>query len=590
FMKVVADRPPSGQLTFHLVANSHLDPVWLWDAREGLNEAVSTVRTVLALMAERPQLTYIRGESLIYEEILNHDPNSFRAIQRLVKAGRWDVVGGTFLQPDMNLPATETLHKHFELGQAFFQKHFGYRPWVGWSADCFGHTAFLPDILRVHGLRAYAFGRPARSDEPKLFWWESPNGQRVLAWNYITGWYGCERDELPRRLDAYLAAAPGELVSHIFVPFGLGNHGGGPTRRQLDDIAVWAAAHPQVKVKFSGLHGYLAAVETELRQRRIQLPIVRGELNFCLRGVFATALRIKTAYRKAEAGVKRLEALSRALPRDLRLPRSGLENIWRQVLFNSFHDILPGTSIERTLEEQLQQLSGIQHVIREQEREALLALAARMKIRSRTPRGDFPCAVPFLVFNPQPQPYCGPVELEASLDYRPIWPYAKNPDKLPMELRDSRGRKFAFQLLEVPHHFIESVPWRVRVVFDARLPARSGEAFTLGWVEGATHVKVTTPVARVDERAQKVSAGTLSVHATVGATGVKINVGGRPLLGGDGLSVVTVTDVFGPWGGFYEEPEAQEFKQGLAFWKIAATQTLERGPIRAAIWVRFARG
>ena len=582
-------RSPTSKLTFHLIANSHLDPVWLWDSREGLNEAISTVRTVLALMDERPELTYTRGESLTYEEILHHDPTAFRAIQRLVKAGRWEVVGGTFLQSDMNMPATATLHKNFELGQTFFQKHFDRKPWVGWSPDCFGHSAFLPDILRAHGLRAYAYGRPVRANEPKLFWWESPNSQRVLASTYVGGWYCCERDEIPRRLDAQVAAAAAEPVSNIFVPFGLGNHGGGPTRRQLDDIAAWAAAHPEVNVELSSLHRYFAAVEAELRQRKIQLRVVRGELNFTMHGVYATAMRIKTAFRKAEVGVQRLEALSESLPKKLRPAAAELDNLWRQVMFNTFHDILPGSSIERALQEQVEQLGGVQHRVREAEREALLALAARIKIQPKKPAGDFPCAVPFLVFNPHPQSYRGPLELEAALDYRPIWPYVKNPEKLPVEVRDGRGRKVAFQFVETEHQFMLNLPWRRRVVLDVNLPARGWEVFSVGWVEGAKPVKISTPHAQAGSNKQTISSDTLTVRAAVGASRVKILSDGKPLLG-DGLSVVTVSDVFGPWGGHYGEPEAREFNQVLATWRITATRVLERGPLRAALWVRFESG
>lgn len=581
---------PPAKTTLHLVANSHLDPVWLWDAREGLNEAISTVRTVLALMDERPELTYIRGESLIYGEIHRHDPDAFLAIQRHVKSGRWDVVGGTFLQPDMNLPATATLHKHFELGQAFFKMHFGRKPWVGWSADCFGHTAFLPDILRAHGLRAYAFGRPARGSEPKLFWWESPNGRRVLASNYVTGWYGCERDEIPLRLDAYLAAASAEPVSHLLVPFGLGNHGGGPTRRQLDDIAAWAAAHPEANVEFSGLHRYFAAVETELRRKKPQLPVVRGELNFCLRGVYASALRIKTAYRKAEAGVQRLEALGAALPKPLRPAAADMDSLWRQVLFNSFHDILPGTSTERALREQLEQLGGVRHGIREQERKALLALALRLRIPVKAPAGDYPCAVPFLAFNPHPQTYFGPLELEASLDYRPLHPYAGKPAEVPVEVRDSRGRKVPFQVIETEHQFMPNLPWRRRVVIDAKLLPGSAEVFTVGWVEGSKPAKVAAPHVKASKDGQTISSGLISVVAVVGASGVRILASGKPLLGGGGLSVVTVADAFGAWGGLYEEADAQEFHDVLAKWEVTATQVLERGPLRAALWVRFESG
>src|SRR5882762_2507869 len=96
-------------MRLHLLANSHLDPVWLWDWREGLNEGITTCRTVLALMDEFPELTYLRGETSIYAHIAQHDPATLAKIRAQIARGRWDVVGGTVCQPDTNLPATEAL-------------------------------------------------------------------------------------------------------------------------------------------------------------------------------------------------------------------------------------------------------------------------------------------------------------------------------------------------------------------------------------------------------------------------------------------------------------------------------------------------
>ena len=121
-------------MTFHLLPNAHLDPVWLWDWREGLNEGIITTRTVLDLMDEFPDLTFMRGEAALYQHIEEHDPVTFRRVQRMIEAGRWDVVGGTWVQPDTNMPATETFLRHFALGQAYFASRFGFRPRVAWAA------------------------------------------------------------------------------------------------------------------------------------------------------------------------------------------------------------------------------------------------------------------------------------------------------------------------------------------------------------------------------------------------------------------------------------------------------------------------
>lgn len=171
----------------HLIANAHLDPVWLWDRAEGMAEAVATVRAVVQLMQERPELTFIRGESLIYEEVQRRDPATFAAVVKLVEAGRWDIVGGNYLQPDMNLPHGSLIARILAEGQGYFQKNFGKTVRAGWSADCFGHSAGLPDLLYAAGLRYYAFGRPSTAGEPdgmpeeNVFWWHGPEGNRVLA-------------------------------------------------------------------------------------------------------------------------------------------------------------------------------------------------------------------------------------------------------------------------------------------------------------------------------------------------------------------------------------------------------------------------
>jgi alpha-mannosidase len=139
--------PTNPSYTFHLIGNSHLDPVWLWDWREGLNEGLITVRTILDLMDEFPEMTYIRGETAIYEHIEKYDPASFARIKRQVRAGRWDYVGGTYVQPDTNLTGTETMARHFAYGQRYFASRFGKPVEVAWAADSFGHSAGLPTIF-----------------------------------------------------------------------------------------------------------------------------------------------------------------------------------------------------------------------------------------------------------------------------------------------------------------------------------------------------------------------------------------------------------------------------------------------------------
>ncbi|MBM4047295.1 MAG: glycoside hydrolase family 38, partial [Planctomycetes bacterium] len=343
--------------TFHLIANAHLDPVWLWDWREGLTEGIITCRTILDLMDEDGELTLTRGEAAIYQHIERHDPATFRRIARYVKQGRWDVVGGTMVQPDTNLPGTETMARHFARGQQYFVSRFGRPVRVAWAADSFGHSGGLPEILAAAGIEGFVFTRPGRKLVPiarPAFWWEGTGGSRVLAYRPAVGWYGTERDEALRRFDAYLDEARKGDIENVGCFFGLGNHGGGPTRRQVAEIRKWAEAHPEVKVVFSGLHRLFDALREEVKRKGEDwLPTHSGEMNFCLRGCYSSVAKFKFTYRRAEALVARAEQTDAAISAALKQPSADLGKAWDAVLFNSFHDILPGSSIERAYDDQI---------------------------------------------------------------------------------------------------------------------------------------------------------------------------------------------------------------------------------------------
>ena len=419
---------------------------WLWDWREGLNEGIITTRTVLDLMDEFPDLTFIRGEAALYRHIEEHDANTFSRVKRMIEAGRWDVVGGTWVQPDTNLPATETFLRHFALGQEYFASRFGLRPRVAWAADSFGHSAGLPEILAAAGMEGFSFSRPTShlvQIAKQAFWWEGAGGSRILSYRVPScGWYGCERDEATRRLNATLELARKSDLHNVGVYFGLGNHGGGPTRRQIGDVYAWAEAHPEIEVRFSTLHRLFDAVRAEADKKGERfLPVHRGELNFCLRGCYASQAGFKTLYRKAEAMINRAERVDSLVAARLNRTPANLTQAWEAVLFNSFHDILPGSSIERAYDEQREWLGGALHAGRGIELTALNALTARIDTNVLPTKGDHPGPAVMLVFNPHPHTYRGVIELEAALDYRPIWSYNNRPDELPVELRgpDRRG-------------------------------------------------------------------------------------------------------------------------------------------------------
>ncbi len=576
------------RLTFHLIPNAHLDPVWLWDWREGLNEGIITVRTILDLMDEHKDLTFIRGEAAIYQHIERHDPKTFRRIARHVKSGRWDVVGGTMIQPDTNLPMTETFSRHFARAQNYFISRFGKPARVAWAADSFGHSAGLPEILADAGIHGFAFTRPAMPANKPAFWWEGPGGSRVMGYHPAVAWYGCEREEMISRLDQNLAAAGNYDINNVGVFLGLGNHGGGPTRRHLQEIAQWARAHPQVRVIYSGLHKLFEALSKEVKANGDDfLPTHRGEMNFVLRGCYSAVAKYKFIYRKAEALLSSAERTDAIISAATKSQPADLGEAWDGLLFNSFHDILPGSSIERAFDEQIEWMGGVIHRGQEAEVAALNRLAMQVDTRVPAGKGDNPSAVALLVWNPHPQEFRGHVELEASLDYRPIWAYRGRDNEVPLEVRRPGGKPLPFQVVRTEHSAMTELPWRKRVVVPVVLPPLGWSVVSMQYKQGAAPPAVKSPATARDGA---IDNGIYRVTAAAGGKGIRIARRGKDVLGKVGLTAITVEDPWGSWGGMAEEPESLDLSHLRHEWKVSEVQTLETGPQRATLWVRLTGG
>ncbi|MCC7350980.1 MAG: alpha-mannosidase [Phycisphaerales bacterium] len=580
--------------TFHLIGNAHLDPVWLWDWQEGLAEGLITCRTILDMMDEFPRMTFIRGESEIYRFIEENDPKTFARIKKQVKAGRWDVVGGMVIQPDTNLPDTETFARHLNHGQRYFESRFGRRSRVAWTADSFGHSAGLPEIYAAAGIESLAFTRPHNAIVPiekSVFWWEGPGGSRILAYRPGAGWYGSDRFDAKKRMDEMLAEAQKGDLHNIGVFYGLGNHGGGPTRRQMREIEDWASAHPQIKVVHSGLHRLFDALRQEISQKSGDfVPVHRGELNFVLRGCYASVAKFKFPYRRAENLLRRAErtaaAVNLATAPPL-APRACLGKAWNGILFNSFHDILPGTSIERAYDDQIAWIGEVIHQSQSTELKALTTLGMQLDTRVAKVKGDMPTAVPFVVWNPHPTPYKGYMELEFCVDSRLVWKYENRPDEMPLRVRGPSGKPIPFQVVAHESLTLIHVPWRKRVVAPLSIPAMGWNVIDMGWVEGAKTPGINNPTTAGEG---EISNGIYAVQASAGDDGVRILRNGKSLFGDDLLRVITVEDKWGSWGGMAEEKESVDLSTVRHRWKVTKTATLETGPLRSALWVRMGGG
>lgn len=575
---------------FHLIANAHLDPVWLWDWREGLNEIVNSTRTLLVLMDEFPELTVVRGETLFYTFLEREVPDVFARVVELVNAGRWEPVGGTFVQADHNLPSTETLRRQFETGQSYFRSRFGRQTSVAWAPDAFGHSAGLPEVFAASGISYFAHCRPFAStfplDQP-AYWWLGQGGARILSYRSPIDWYCNERNSLPERLDQYRRASEHFQLSSTAVYIGLGNHGGGPTRRMLHELRSWMRDNPDIELVHSGLNAFFKDVEQELVTRpELKLPEYRGELGYCLRGCYASVAKFKFPYRKTEHALLRAGkiAMMASLHSERLLDTSPLDAAWKTILFNSFHDILPGSSIERAYQDQLAQIGGAADLAQRIEFAALNRLARTLDTSVPSADDDEPTLVPFLVCNPHSFQVARTIEFEVQLDWRPLVG-VKPTDVLPLEVLDADGRALPFQVIACENRAMTNLVWRARLVVPLTLAASGCKILRAGFRRNARIPQRATDLRAINAFTIANEAWTLS--APVHGCALTVLLRGRNLFPSGGIEIALVDDQAGSWGEMTEASTSPAPMVLREKWVIAATQILESGPELLRLWVRF---
>lgn len=332
----------------HLISQAHLDPVWLWPVRDGMAEALTTMSSAVDRAAETPAFRFTRSSACTYRWAKETDPRLFREIKKLVKSGRWEVVGGWIEQPDCNLPSTESLFRQGLHAKAFFTQEFGPagNTRIGYNVDSFGHAGGFPQILKQSGFDYYVFMRPQPHDRvilPLLFWWQSPDGSRVLA-QRIPIQYSQSPAATPDTIESVVRAsvtegfAPG--FRHGVMFFGVGNHGGGPTKAHIERILALQKDPSLPELRFSTLQDYFACVEKDPAFGR--LPVVGHELQYVFRGCYAADGAVKAQHRAAEKALYAAEALQ-----TMHLPsaQNRLHDAWWRFGFNQFHDILAGTCV-----------------------------------------------------------------------------------------------------------------------------------------------------------------------------------------------------------------------------------------------------
>ncbi len=353
-------RPYMKQFSIAAVGNSHIDMAWLWPWTETVEVVRNTFGTALQLMREYPDFKFTASAAQAYEWIEEKYPAMFQEIQQRVKEGRWEVIGGMWVEPDLNMPDGESLVRQILYGKRYFQQKFGKDINIGWNPDSFGYNWQLPQIYKRSGIDYFVTQKLLWASEftkfpYRLFWWQAPDGSRLLT--YFPSDYANPIDPPKMARDASIYgpmmwkynggtnSAPAGGLDTMYL-FGVGDHGGGPTRVDLDTALRWQKGdlvYPQIN--FSTAAQYFA--DLEKNKSDLKIPTWDGELYFQYhRGVQTTQSEEKRGNRQNEELVLDAEKVASIdMLFGAAWPRQNLDTAWKDILFNQFHDILPGSGI-----------------------------------------------------------------------------------------------------------------------------------------------------------------------------------------------------------------------------------------------------
>ncbi len=334
----------------HMIGNAHLDLAWLWRWEEAREEMINTSRTVLQLMKDYPDFVYTCSQAAAYKWVEESDPALFAQIREKIKEGRWKIVGGWWVQPDVNIPCGEALIRQALYGKLYFQEKFGVDVRTGYNVDSFGHASQLPQILKHTGMENYVFFRPKPKEKVlpgTLFWWQASDGSKVLTARPRFH-YNSSSKEIDSRI-SIMSKRMNPDVGEEMLFYGVGDHGGGPTRKNLDSIRRMQNKRDEIKIIFGDPETFFDSI----RPKADSLKSVEDELQHHSTGCYTVHSDIKRWNRILEFQLLFAEKMAalRELKAGIPYPGEALREAWHTLLFHQFHDILAGTSIPQVYED-----------------------------------------------------------------------------------------------------------------------------------------------------------------------------------------------------------------------------------------------
>jgi len=330
----------------HCISHAHIDMNWMWGFQETVSVTVDTFRTVLDLMREYPDLTFAQSQASTYEIIEKYAPSMLPEIRERIREGRWEVSASTWVEPDKNMPSGESLARHILYTKQYLSKLLEIPAeslQLDFEPDTFGHNISVPEICAAGGVKYYYHCRGNAADR-HAYVWRGRAGAELLCYREPY-WYNAAIE--PEMLWDIPMQCKEQGIGCMLKVYGVGDHGGGPTRRDVERLREIASWPIMPTVLFSTYKAFFA----ELEQFRGNLTVLEGEQNFLFNGCYTSQAKIKLANRIAEDRMAESEALAAeaALVGGESFTDS-FRAAWKNILFNHFHDILPGSGVVDTRE------------------------------------------------------------------------------------------------------------------------------------------------------------------------------------------------------------------------------------------------
>lgn len=438
----------------HLLCNAHLDPAWLWRWNEGAAEAVSTFRVAADFCEEYDGFVFNHNEALLYEWIEEYEPELFQRISRLIKDGKWIVMGGWYLQPDCLMPSGESMIEQIELGRKYFKEKFGVCPTTAVNVDPFGHSRGLVQVLNKTGYKGYIFMRPYEIKGD--FIWEGFDGSRVIA-HGIYGGYNTLKGQALDKIKEYINT---EDKSIGLCLWGIGDHGGGPSRVDLEQINEYINSNSEISIVHSSADEYIAQIN------ETKLPVIKKSLIPCMVGCYTSMVRVKQAHRRLENKIAATEKIMSyaSMSSGLEYDNKSMEKAKKALAFCQFHDILPGSAVDSVEEDSLRTLAYGEEITDMLYQRAFFKLCEG---QTKAKDGE----IPIMVFNPHPFEIEGEFEVEFMLEDQ-NWSEEEITSAVVL---DSGGKQLPTQNEKPKCTF--NLDWRQKVCFKATVAPSSISRF-----------------------------------------------------------------------------------------------------------------